>query len=126
MFIIRKKWKCRMILPHYCGENNCHMVIVLKFFMLTTYGLSKLKKMCWGPVLGDGFVKVVIDSGLQKNDYLLFNTLGSSTWYLDVFKSCVLDNSFITSIRDDDDFIVSTIYEIITFLYVIFFFAYFV
>ncbi|KAM0057236.1 putative transcription factor B3-Domain family [Helianthus debilis subsp. tardiflorus] len=37
--------------------------------------------------------------------YLLFNSLGPSTWYLDVFKSCVLDNYFITSIRVDDDFI---------------------
>ncbi|KAJ0477414.1 putative transcription factor B3-Domain family [Helianthus annuus] len=59
-----------------------------------------------GPVLGDGFDKVVKDSGLQKSDYLLFNSIGPSTWYLDVYKSCVLDNSFITSIRVDDDFVV--------------------
>ncbi|KAJ0473773.1 hypothetical protein HanHA89_Chr15g0622201 [Helianthus annuus] len=31
--------------------------------------------------------------------------LGPSTWYLDVFKSCFLDNSFITSVRVDDDFV---------------------
>ncbi|KAJ0456603.1 hypothetical protein HanIR_Chr15g0764351 [Helianthus annuus] len=63
--------------------------------------------LLWGEQFpyGDGFVKVITDSGLQKNDYLLFNSLGPSTWYLDVFKSCFLDNSFITSVRVDDDFV---------------------
>ncbi|KAJ0850486.1 putative transcription factor B3-Domain family [Helianthus annuus] len=53
-----------------------------------------VEKYGLGPVLGDGFVKVVTDSGLQKNDYMLFNSLGPSTWYLDVFKSCLMANKF--------------------------------
>ncbi|KAJ0603799.1 putative transcription factor B3-Domain family [Helianthus annuus] len=77
----------------------------VKIFAADNLWVVKIEKDVLGPVLGDGFVKVVRDSGLQKNDYLLFNSLGPFTWYLDVFKSCVLDNSFITSIRADDDFI---------------------
>ncbi|KAF5818628.1 putative DNA-binding pseudobarrel domain superfamily [Helianthus annuus] len=77
----------------------------VKIFDADNLWVVKIEKDVLGPILGDGFVKVVRDSGLQKNDYLLFNSLGPFTWYLDVFKSCVLDNSFITSIRADDDFI---------------------
>ncbi|KAJ0666335.1 putative transcription factor B3-Domain family [Helianthus annuus] len=77
----------------------------VKIFDADNLWIVKIEKDGLGPVLGDGFVKFVTDSGLQKNDYLLFNSLGPSTWYLNVFKSCVLDNSFITSIRVDDDFI---------------------
>ncbi|KAJ0714903.1 putative transcription factor B3-Domain family [Helianthus annuus] len=77
----------------------------IKIFAADNLWIVEIEKYGLGPVLGDGFDKVVTDSGLQKNDYLLFNSLGPSTWYLDVFKSCVLDNSFITSIRVDDDFV---------------------
>ncbi|MFS7904811.1 putative DNA-binding pseudobarrel domain superfamily [Helianthus anomalus] len=78
----------------------------IKIFAADNLWIVEIERYGLGPVLGDGFDKVVKDSGLQKNGYLLFNSLGPSTWYLDVFKSCVLDNSFITSIRVDDDFVV--------------------
>ncbi|KAJ0707686.1 putative transcription factor B3-Domain family [Helianthus annuus] len=77
----------------------------IKIFAADNLWIVQIEKYGLGPVLGDGFSKVVTDSGLQKNDYLLFNSLGPCTWYLDVFKSCVLHNSFITSIKVDDDFI---------------------
>ncbi|KAM0060422.1 hypothetical protein Hdeb2414_s0004g00123931 [Helianthus debilis subsp. tardiflorus] len=111
------------------NSNNCSFLKLIDVHHLEIVETpNDFATLLWGEQLpyGDGFVKVVMDSGLQENDYLLFNTLGPSTWYLDVFKSCILDNSFITSIRADDDFILSTMYEIITFLCEFFFFAYFV
>ncbi|KAM0033424.1 putative transcription factor B3-Domain family [Helianthus debilis subsp. tardiflorus] len=77
----------------------------IKLFAADNLWIVEIENYGLGPVLGDGFGKVVTDSGLQKDDYLLFTSLGPSTWYLNIFKSCVLDNSFITSIRLDDDFI---------------------
>ncbi|KAM0050422.1 putative transcription factor B3-Domain family [Helianthus debilis subsp. tardiflorus] len=77
----------------------------IKLFAADNLWIVETENYGLGPVLGDGFGKVVTDSGLQKDDYLLFTSLGPSTLYLDVFKSCVLDNSFITSTRLDDDFI---------------------
>ncbi|MFS7920449.1 hypothetical protein Hanom_Chr03g00225021 [Helianthus anomalus] len=82
----------------------------IKIFAADNLWIVEIEKYVLGPVLGDRFGKVVTDSGLQKNDYLLFNSLGPYTWNLDVFNSYVLDNSFITFIRVDDDFILSTIY----------------
>ncbi|KAJ0779705.1 putative transcription factor B3-Domain family [Helianthus annuus] len=55
----------------------------------------RLKRNVSGPVLGDGFPKVIRDSGLKKNDYLLLKAIGPSTLYLSVFKSCVFENSFM-------------------------------
>ncbi|MFS7898180.1 hypothetical protein Hanom_Chr00s017856g01757481 [Helianthus anomalus] len=62
---------------------------------------------------GDCFTKVVRDSGVKKNDYLLLKAIGPSTLYLPVFKSCLFENSFISKIISDDTFTVSAIYNII-------------
>ncbi|KAJ0844980.1 hypothetical protein HanRHA438_Chr15g0708441 [Helianthus annuus] len=53
----------------------------------------------------DGFTKFVKDSGLKKNDYLLVNAIGTSTFYVSVSKSCVFENSFISKVAPDDTFI---------------------
>ncbi|KAJ0459105.1 putative transcription factor B3-Domain family [Helianthus annuus] len=71
-------------------------------------GLSwvvRLKRNVSRPVLGDGFTKFVKDSGLKKNDYLLVKAIGTSTFYVSVFKSCVFENSFISKVAPDDTFI---------------------
>ncbi|KAJ0455930.1 putative transcription factor B3-Domain family [Helianthus annuus] len=65
----------------------------------------RLKRNVSGPVLGDGFTKFVKDSGLKKNDYLLVNAIGTSTFYVSVSKSCVFENSFISKVAPDDTFI---------------------
>ncbi|KAJ0448800.1 putative transcription factor B3-Domain family [Helianthus annuus] len=65
----------------------------------------RLKRNVSGPVFGDGFTKVIRDSGVKKYDYLLLKATGPSTLYLSVFKSCVLENSFISKIIPDDSFI---------------------
>ncbi|KAF5779172.1 putative transcription factor B3-Domain family [Helianthus annuus] len=49
----------------------------------------RVKRNMSGPVLGDGLTKVVRDSGLKNNDYLLLKAIGPSTLYLSVFKSCI-------------------------------------
>ncbi|KAJ0585212.1 putative transcription factor B3-Domain family [Helianthus annuus] len=90
------------------NSNSCSFLKVFDVLQSTKLEIpSDFVNLLWGEEIpyGDGFGKVVTDSGLQKDDYLLFTSLGPSTFYLDVFKSCVLDNSFITSIRVDDDFI---------------------
>ncbi|KAJ0781249.1 putative transcription factor B3-Domain family [Helianthus annuus] len=66
----------------------------------------RLKRTALGPVLGDGFTKVVRDSGITKNDYLLFQSFGSSSFFVSVFKSCVHENYFISKIKLEDDVIV--------------------
>ncbi|KAJ0525605.1 putative transcription factor B3-Domain family [Helianthus annuus] len=65
----------------------------------------RLKRNVSGPVLGDGFTKFVENSGLKKNDYLLVKAIGTSTFYVSVFKSCFFENSFISKVAPDDTFI---------------------
>ncbi|KAM0021644.1 putative DNA-binding pseudobarrel domain superfamily [Helianthus debilis subsp. tardiflorus] len=66
----------------------------------------RLEKTALGPVLGDGFTKVVQDSGITKNDYLLFQSFGPSSFFVSVFKSYVHENCFISKIKPEDDVIV--------------------
>ncbi|KAM0021649.1 putative transcription factor B3-Domain family [Helianthus debilis subsp. tardiflorus] len=66
----------------------------------------RLKRTALGPVLGDGFTKVVRDSVITKNDYLLFQSFGPSSFFVSVFKSCVHENCFISKIKPEDDVIV--------------------
>ncbi|KAJ0787880.1 putative DNA-binding pseudobarrel domain superfamily [Helianthus annuus] len=66
----------------------------------------RLKRTALGPVLGDGFTKVVRDSGITKNDYLLFQSFGPSSFFVSVLKSCVHENCFISKIKPEDDVIV--------------------
>ncbi|KAM0027588.1 putative DNA-binding pseudobarrel domain superfamily [Helianthus debilis subsp. tardiflorus] len=51
----------------------------INIFAADNLWIVEIEKYGLGPVLGDGFDEVVKDSGLQKNDYLLFNSLGPST-----------------------------------------------
>ncbi|KAJ0666434.1 putative transcription factor B3-Domain family [Helianthus annuus] len=64
------------------------------------------KKTDVGPVLADGFTKVVRDSCVRKDDYLMFQSYGPSSFFLMVFKSCVHKNCFISKINPHDDVIV--------------------
>ncbi|KAL9997472.1 putative transcription factor B3-Domain family [Helianthus debilis subsp. tardiflorus] len=66
----------------------------------------RLKKTELGPVLGDGFTKVVRDSCIRKNDYLMFQSFGPSSFFLSVFKSFVHENNFISKITPEEDIIV--------------------
>ncbi|KAM0043360.1 putative transcription factor B3-Domain family [Helianthus debilis subsp. tardiflorus] len=69
----------------------------------------RLKRTGLGPVLGAGFIKVVRDSGITKNDYILFQSFGPSSFFVSVFESCVHENCFISKIKPEDDIIVSSI-----------------
>ncbi|KAJ0556744.1 putative DNA-binding pseudobarrel domain superfamily [Helianthus annuus] len=66
----------------------------------------RLKKTELGHVLGDGFTKVVRDSCIRKNNYLMFQSFGPSSFFLSVFKLFVHENSFISKITPEEDVIV--------------------
>ncbi|XP_022010586.1 uncharacterized protein LOC110919843 [Helianthus annuus] len=66
----------------------------------------RLKKTDVGPVLADGFTKVVRDSCIRKNNYLMFQSFGQSSFFLMVFKSFVHQYCFISKITPDEDVIV--------------------
>ncbi|MFS7912064.1 putative transcription factor B3-Domain family [Helianthus anomalus] len=63
----------------------------------------RMKRIALGPVLGDDFTKAVRDSGITKNDYLLFQCFGPSSFFVSVFKSSVHENCFISKIKPEDD-----------------------
>ncbi|KAJ0787931.1 putative transcription factor B3-Domain family [Helianthus annuus] len=65
-----------------------------------------LKKTDVGHVLADGFTKVVRDSCIRKNNYLMFQSFGQSSFFLMVFKSFVHQYCFISKITPDKDVIV--------------------
>ncbi|KAF5779333.1 putative transcription factor B3-Domain family [Helianthus annuus] len=69
----------------------------------------RLKKTDVGHVLADGFTKVVRDSCIRKNNYLMFQSFGQSSFFLMVFKSFVHQYCFISKITPDKDVIVSSI-----------------
>ncbi|XP_021995863.2 uncharacterized protein LOC110893050 [Helianthus annuus] len=60
----------------------------------------------WAMFLGDGFTKVVRDSCVRKDDYLMFQSYGPSAFFLMVFKSFVQKNCFISKINPHEDVIV--------------------
>ncbi|KAJ0770316.1 hypothetical protein HanPI659440_Chr07g0255911 [Helianthus annuus] len=64
------------------------------------------KKTDLGPVLGNGFTKVVRDSCIRKIDYLMFQSFGPSSFFLSVFKLFVHENCFISKITPEEDVIV--------------------
>ncbi|XP_035832907.1 uncharacterized protein LOC110876214 [Helianthus annuus] len=66
----------------------------------------RVKKTDVGHVLGDGFTKVVRDSCVRKDDYLMFQSYGPSAFFLMVFKSFVQKNCFISKINPHEDVIV--------------------
>ncbi|KAJ0588180.1 putative transcription factor B3-Domain family [Helianthus annuus] len=66
----------------------------------------RVKKTVVGPVLADGFTKVVRDSSVRKDDYLMFQSYGPTSFFLMVFKSCVHKNMFISKINPHEDVIV--------------------
>ncbi|KAM0045730.1 putative transcription factor B3-Domain family [Helianthus debilis subsp. tardiflorus] len=66
----------------------------------------RLKKTDVGHVLTDGFTKVVQDSCIRKNNYLMFQSFGQSSFFLMVFKSFVHQYCFISKITPDKDVIV--------------------
>ncbi|KAJ0468928.1 putative transcription factor B3-Domain family [Helianthus annuus] len=66
----------------------------------------RLKKTDVGHVLADGFTKVVRDSCIRKNNYLMFQSFGQSSFFLMVFKSFVHQYCFISKITPDKDVIV--------------------
>ncbi|KAJ0455828.1 putative transcription factor B3-Domain family [Helianthus annuus] len=66
----------------------------------------RVKKTDVGPVLADGFTKVVRDSCVRKDDYLIFQSYGPSSFFLMVFKSFVHKNCFISKISPHEDVIV--------------------
>ncbi|KAM0060423.1 putative transcription factor B3-Domain family [Helianthus debilis subsp. tardiflorus] len=66
----------------------------------------RLKKTDVGHVLADGFTKVVRDSCIRKNNYIMFQTFGQSSFFLMVFKSFVHQYCFISKITPDKDVIV--------------------
>ncbi|KAJ0805452.1 putative transcription factor B3-Domain family [Helianthus annuus] len=66
----------------------------------------RVKKTDVGPVLADGFTKLVRDTHLRKDDYLMFQTYGPTSFFLMVFKSCVHRNMFISKINPQEDVIV--------------------
>ncbi|KAJ0624542.1 putative transcription factor B3-Domain family [Helianthus annuus] len=66
----------------------------------------RVKKTDVGPVLADGFTKLVRDTSVRKDDYLMFQTYGPTSFFLMVFKSCVHKNMFISKINPQEDVIV--------------------
>ncbi|KAJ0882655.1 hypothetical protein HanPSC8_Chr10g0412201 [Helianthus annuus] len=67
--------------------------------------VCKTEKTDLGSVLGDGFTKVVRDSCI-KNDYLMFQSFGPSSFFLSVLKLFVHENCFISKITPEEDVIV--------------------
>ncbi|KAJ0554661.1 putative transcription factor B3-Domain family [Helianthus annuus] len=66
----------------------------------------RVKKTDVGPVLADGFTKLVRDTSVRKDDYLMFQTYGPTSFFLMVFKSYVHKNMFISKINPHEDVIV--------------------
>ncbi|KAJ0610241.1 putative transcription factor B3-Domain family [Helianthus annuus] len=66
----------------------------------------RVKKTDVGPVLADGFTKLVRGTSIRKDDYLMFQTYGPTSFFLMVFKSCVHKNMFISKINPHEDVIV--------------------
>uniref|UniRef100_A0A251VF55 DNA-binding pseudobarrel domain-containing protein n=2 Tax=Helianthus annuus TaxID=4232 RepID=A0A251VF55_HELAN len=66
----------------------------------------RVKKTDVGPVLADGFTKVVRDSCIRKDNYLMFESYGPSSFFLMVFKLFVHKNCFISKMTPHEDVIV--------------------
>ncbi|KAM0027529.1 putative transcription factor B3-Domain family [Helianthus debilis subsp. tardiflorus] len=80
------------------------MTLILFFGMFLCFSFFSTDNNLFN-LICDGFTKFVKDSGLKKNDYLLVKVIGTSTFYVSVFKSCVFENSFISKVAPDDTFI---------------------